>query len=153
MHSIANTAQALRITKTALQCWCRRRLVIYTLKNENNRRIGYISPEELERIKAMMYPHGMPKDGAYPLTREGISEALNGCIKASWLPHFAEWGLLQAGRNPSGVLVIRSEDIEKTLATLNNMGTLRDFCQLHSAAKPESVKMARKLLAMYQNPA
>jgi hypothetical protein len=114
---------------------------------EGNQQQRFISQQETQRVKDMMYPHGMPLGGARPLSRTDIGYIIAERIKTSWLPCLAEWGILQAGITPVGTLVINSmEEIEEAIARLGVSPEALKLCAQYSARHAEVVYKVKRLI-------
>lgn len=104
-----------------------------------------VTQAEFKRIKAMMYPDGLPVSGL-PLDVRNYEENMSG-VKASWAQHLAEWGLLRAGKTPTGLLVVKDTgELEVAAKRLASAPQAFDICTSYTARDLVLVSRVESLL-------
>jgi len=104
-----------------------------------------VTQAEFERIKTMMYPDGLPASGL-PLDIRNYEANMSG-VKASWAQHLAEWGLLSAGKTPTGLLVVK--DVGKLKLATERLAIVPqafNICTSYTAWDPARVSRVESLL-------
>ena len=147
MPSLSEAANELRMSKDSLERWGHRGLVKLDVKLKGNKRSLSITDKEIQRVKSMMYPYGLPANNAMPLNPQEVREALRYRIKTSWLPLLTEWGLLRAGRTPSGRLIINdAKMLDAMLIELAKVEGLFMICYSHTTRSEVAVQEVTRLL-------